>query len=722
MKTLTSPVTTQAAAAQSGWAELYDFYLNSAISTPWGTISTLRLTSLPGGMAFFTPKLDPEPSGTQGAAATYNHWPIKRQIVRANSKFANDKLAIAASNVTAEFAQMLADVEWDDVPVVVRKVPTSITGATADDCAVLFIGQVDSAKVTLEQLQFVVSSDLGTFQRVLPAENMHATCRFRWADDQCTAIRYLTENYKTKTVGTGSTTTRIKSTGLTEDAATAGHLGAAVEANPTLDEIGLFLHGLANGDLVKFGGTTMPGGITAGRWYYVVEKTASFFKVSLTEGGATIDLTSAGSGVTVDSTSPYGTDLVAALADGSITASSQQSGYEGYRVKEGAAAADHWRFSDVPSNPAASDAFSAPHLIFDLGAATSVGRWIIDQDLTDPDWRVARTYEVFWTASLTAPVTWTQAGYLQTGDIYYNNGSELTHAAQSARYWRLVVRRQHNGKFLNVVIGKVKAYDSGGGGSDLINPLADSAITASNEKTGYEGYRVQSGASGSWKLDAPAPDEYDLLDWGNNYQGYWQIPDAQAGIANAALKPYLQFDFGSAKAIKVWRLRSLTSVERDDIPRLLVFFSSSDAATWTHEGYFEIPPTPPGKLWDALNPKASSKRYWRICVRATWAEALTYKMLCKVRAHENARHWWRGGLLKFDAATATVALRNLTRPVLESANGELTLAPLPVAPASGDTFVVERGCNRTFNDCAERRNTENFGGFNSLPFETVLRQ
>jgi hypothetical protein len=120
-------------------------------------------------------------------------------------------------------------------------------------------------------------------------------------------------------------------------------------------------------------------------------------------------------------------------------------------------------------------------------------------------------------------------------------------------------------------------------------------------------------------------------------------------------------------------------------------------------------------------PKASTKRYWRICIRSRWATTFSPKMLEEVQAYENGRNWWRNGLLKFDAATATAALRNVSRKVMASYSGEAVVAALPAAPAAGDTFVIERGCGRTFNDCCERRNWENFGGFTDLPNQTIIR-
>ena len=69
MKTLSSPVTSQAALTAQAWLEVYDIYLRAEITTPWGTISTLRLCTLPGGFAFFAPTLWPEPEGTRGGSS-----------------------------------------------------------------------------------------------------------------------------------------------------------------------------------------------------------------------------------------------------------------------------------------------------------------------------------------------------------------------------------------------------------------------------------------------------------------------------------------------------------------------------------------------------------------------------------------------------------------------------------------------------------------------------
>ena len=108
MKTLTTPVSTSAAAVQSGWCEVYDIYLAASIVTPFGTTNILRLTTCAGGLSFFAPNDSPEPSGTQGSAQNYLEWPLKREMVKGDTKNQDDKLHITASNVTSQWAAMLA--------------------------------------------------------------------------------------------------------------------------------------------------------------------------------------------------------------------------------------------------------------------------------------------------------------------------------------------------------------------------------------------------------------------------------------------------------------------------------------------------------------------------------------------------------------------------------------------------------------------------------------
>jgi hypothetical protein len=74
---------------------------------------------------------------------------------------------------------------------------------------------------------------------------------------------------------------------------------AYVTANAATDKIGWPGHTLVNGDPVFIGATGLqPGGLVSGTQYFVVGATAGVdFQVSLTNGGAAIDITSAGSSV-----------------------------------------------------------------------------------------------------------------------------------------------------------------------------------------------------------------------------------------------------------------------------------------------------------------------------------------------------------------------------------------------------------------------------------------
>ncbi len=812
MKFLSSPLATAAAATQTGFAEILDFYLKSSITTPYGSTSVIRITNKPGGYSFFTPQFDPEPPGTQGDAATYTEWPVKRGVAKASAKFMSDRMTLNVSNVTGEWSDMLDDVEWQDTPVVIRKVDLTNTSPTANDCAVLFTGKVDAVRVDLKTLQFTCSNDFATFSTRRPAEDMHIGCRFRFGDDMCGRSRFHPDNLKPKTVAAGSTTTRLlatlaghsatavtassttdkitatahglsdshrvrfsaatmpgglttgtwyflrdtgtndfklagtaggsaldltsngssvvmeSETGFTEDTGTKAYVAQSVTADASTDKVSLTSHGLANGDRVKFGGTAVPGGLTAGLWYYVVSSATNDFKVAATSGGSAINLTSNGTAVTLDSTAPYGTDEINALADGNIAASSEQSPYEGYRVKSAYAAG--WRFSSTPTNATASADLVSPQVDLDVGGVGyALKGWRFTADTTGPDWQAKRQVTIYWSDDA--------VNYLQVltatlaparNNVNAPDYELLTISVAAHRYWRVQFKKLDGSPFLGSVIGKVKAYDNvAGTGTDRIDALSDSVPSSvcfgSDEVAGHEAVHIQASLSGTWEVnvDGTTPEDLVRYDWGNNRQGYWEIPAAQAGLANHLLKPYLTFDLGSAKALKLWRIRSLPNVERADIPRIVQIFSSTNNfAAATHELNYELPPTP--NTWsDLLIHNASSARYWRICIRNNWAEQLSFKMMAEVRAYAVNRNYWGTGRVTFASDTPTVALRNVSRAVVASYSGAVDLAALPATPAAGDRFLLERGCNRSLNACFIHRNETNFGGFAELPKETVVR-
>jgi hypothetical protein len=567
MKTLATPVSTAAAATQSAWTELYDFYLKSPITTPWGTLSVLRLTDNPGGLPFFTPKLSPEPAADQGDAATYRFWPLKRALVKGDAKFANDKMQLTASNVSTEWAAMVAAIDWYDTQVIIRKVPTTDPSAlTADDCAILWTGQLDAARLTELQIVFEASNDLANLQTAAPRENMHTNCRFAWADDLCTTIRFRPTNYKTGTVAADSTTTLVKSTDLSEDSG---------------------------------------------------------------------------------SSATYGTDLVNALADGSIAASSEG----------GSGAVSNCTVDDYP---------------IVLGGGLSILTVYTDSPPAD-----------YTLVSFSADT-------LPTGLV--------------AGTWYTARRVTGYNAFI--------PYRSSGS----LLPFVNAGVNVSfSTVTGSSTYakRVKSSYGGFWAIS-------DLTDWGTASQGFHLIPDAQIGTANPDLKPYIRFDFGSAVSPKLWRLSSVATSTLEDLVRLVQFSYYGDDSAYHFHRYFELPPVG-GQLYDCLLPDAPSARYWRINVRSQWGAGFKPTLFNTVQAYTASRHYWAWGMLTFAANTTTVALRNISRRVRESYSGQAVVAALPVAPAAGDTFTIERGCPRTFNGCASRNNLENYGGFTDLPFQTIIR-
>ncbi len=59
-------------------------------------------------------------------------------------------------------------------------------------------------------------------------------------------------------------------------------------------------HGFANDSKVTFLGASLPTGITEGNVYFVIGQTEDTFQVSLTQGGAAVDITTDGYGLVFD--------------------------------------------------------------------------------------------------------------------------------------------------------------------------------------------------------------------------------------------------------------------------------------------------------------------------------------------------------------------------------------------------------------------------------------
>lgn len=65
------------------------------------------------------------------------------------------------------------------------------------------------------------------------------------------------------------------------------------------DQIVDVAHGLLAGEVVRFKGLDLPGGLTQSTLYYVIDVITDRFRVSLTAGGVAVNLTDAGTGTMV---------------------------------------------------------------------------------------------------------------------------------------------------------------------------------------------------------------------------------------------------------------------------------------------------------------------------------------------------------------------------------------------------------------------------------------
>lgn len=75
--------------------------------------------------------------------------------------------------------------------------------------------------------------------------------------------------------------------------------GTSLTVDPATDTFTLSNHGLADGSRVRFMATTMPGGLLPDIWYYVRDSATNTFKVTTVAGGTAVDVTSAGTGLSV---------------------------------------------------------------------------------------------------------------------------------------------------------------------------------------------------------------------------------------------------------------------------------------------------------------------------------------------------------------------------------------------------------------------------------------
>jgi hypothetical protein len=102
--------------------------------------------------------------------------------------------------------------------------------------------------------------------------------------------------------------------------------GVVVTADATANTFNATTHGFTAGQAVQVRVTdgTMPGGVTSGTTYYVINANANDFQISTTVGGSAVDITSTGNGtikVHLDKQIPVGLNTQPKIAAGGMTVS-----------------------------------------------------------------------------------------------------------------------------------------------------------------------------------------------------------------------------------------------------------------------------------------------------------------------------------------------------------------------------------------------------------------
>lgn len=512
MQTLSAPVTTQAAAQEQAWLETYDLYLRAAIVTPWGTTSIIRLCTLPGGFTHYAPNNSPEPAATQGAAAVYQFWPITRDNSRSTQHTANDQIQFSASNVTSEFAALLASIDFTDTPVVIRLVP-NVTPLTNTDNATLFTGNIDSISISEKALTFTASSDLGGLKTILPRESMHAACRFRFADDQCCVLPYHPDTMKHRAVTGASTTTRLAVSTCTEDNSPAPYSArsATTAASNTIADTA---HGLDQGARITFtaASPSVPSGLSLNLAYFLVTRAANSFQLSLTQDGDPITFTNSGATLTYScDTPPGGVDYIDSVTlCPTITPCSQTGSHPAVNVRDSVDGHWHWDETIVtlnngyryilPAQAGLQNHRLAPWIQFELASPAALRTWKLKMPSSTQRDALVSLVLLF---SSDNGSDWTFQRYFRAPPLIDHVSEFCVQNAPSATYWRLCIRNWHGlGTDLNGW-SRVSAYATGRNHwrhGQVV--FADDTATAALRGVVA---RVSASYGGTLDLDAPLP-------------------------------------------------------------------------------------------------------------------------------------------------------------------------------------------------------------------------
>jgi hypothetical protein len=133
-------------------------------------------------------------------------------------------------------------------------------------------------------------------------------------------ISYLGRKSKLSRMNLSTWTSLTNAAGtitLSRDVNNQGAAGTAIAVafDNTTDTFTAAGHGLTNGNRLRFGGTTLPTGITAGTNYFVIAAAANTFQVSATFGGTVDSGTTDGAGVVATPQYDYSVNLGSGVID-----------------------------------------------------------------------------------------------------------------------------------------------------------------------------------------------------------------------------------------------------------------------------------------------------------------------------------------------------------------------------------------------------------------------
>lgn len=199
MKDISANAQVQASSDQNRPIEIYDVYLDSG---------TLHLTDHHDNFLFWTP---------EGAAnTTYLPLPIERGDIQQDTNAKASKVSVKLANINQGMASYAASNELRGKKVTIRRVFLDQVISEVDAVFIIKDALIDSYVITEAWLETQLISSLGTLNIEAPKWHYQLLCNRSLGDVGCAVSLTSSDNKKSKTAGSGSTTTTINSSGITE--------------------------------------------------------------------------------------------------------------------------------------------------------------------------------------------------------------------------------------------------------------------------------------------------------------------------------------------------------------------------------------------------------------------------------------------------------------------------------------------------------------------------